>query len=101
MPRTKTIVRKAGPALRSAPIPGAGVVRKTKRKSTDAPFQLALAQTDRQERHDERREHHVPPAESAQVRQADGGGHVRGEERGADGGGEPVEEGLDGAGEGD
>ena len=32
MPRTKATIKKSGPALRSAPIPGAGVVRKTKSK---------------------------------------------------------------------
>lgn len=40
MPRTKMVITKSRPALRSAPIPGAGVVRKSKRKSSDHPFIL-------------------------------------------------------------
>lgn len=40
MPRTKATMKKAVPALRSAPLPGAGVVRNSKRRSTSHPLIL-------------------------------------------------------------
>lgn len=100
MPRTKSTIKKSHPALRSAPIPGAGVVRRTKSKSPSHLF-TSLSTTNSQARQCEQQHHHLPAPQGAKVRQADARHHVRAEEPGAGGGGSPAEAGLDGAGERD
>ena len=94
--------KKVGPALRSAPTAGAGVVRKSKRK----PFSLSQppvspGMTDQESRYHEQQHHHLPAPQSTKVRQAHARNHVRAEEPGVGGGGQPVKARLDGAGEGD